>query len=226
MLTKNNVDTTLTEISRLHTQGCKAQFIGQIADIVCDYLKYHFVGLYLIDNQTVFLKSGSGELGKLLISRNHQFHLAGNSLVSKAINSSAFWATEIRYEQLNWWYRTYKSVLPAEIQRNTDLSLELIEETQPTNWQIQSPAHPTPPGWELFLPLRIQDQTLGTVQINIWEISELTEEQKTNWWPLLVSVDQMQEPVSFVKEDIPLLQWFADQLSVIIKCGDSGGKSI
>jgi hypothetical protein len=200
-------------------------YLGSPTDILEE--PYHFVGLYLIDNQTILLKSGSGELGKLLISGDHQFHPAGNSLVSKVINSSAFWAAETRYEQSNWWHKTYKSTLPLEIQPNANLSLELIEETQPRNWRTtQSQIHPTPPGWELYFPLRTQDQTFGVVQIQVWDLSELTEEQKTDWWPLLISVDQLKEPVRFVKEDIPLLQWFADQLSEIIEYDDSGGKSM
>ncbi len=214
MLTQD-INTALSEISNLHAQASEVQFMSQVVEILRRQLGFHFVGLYLVNDQTIMLRNGSGEIGKRLLSYKHQFQLTDNSSVSKVINTGELWAFETKYERPNWIYKTYRSPLPVKVRRNAKLSLQLVEETQ-VDWSFQSPTHPTPPGWEIYLPLRAKKQIFGTFQIHAWDLSEATR-KRAHWSSPLVDLDETREPVRFVEEDISALQELADQLSMMIK---------
>ena len=216
MPTQDIVDTVLSELSNLHTQTSEAQFMSQAVEILRRQLGLHFVGVFLVENQTIVLKSGSGELGKLLLSYKHQFQLTDTSLVSKVVNTGELWAVETNYKKPIWSYKTYRSPLPVKIRRNTSLSLQLVEESQ-RDWSFQSPLHPSPPGWEVILPLRAKKQVFGALSITAYELSEVTQEESAPCSFFLVDLEGTRESAHIMVEDISALQRLVDRLSMMIK---------
>ncbi len=216
MIDQAKIDAALAELSDLRARVGAAQFMSRAAESLCRRLGLHFVGLYLVENLSIVFNSGSGGLGKFFLSSKHQFQLTDTSLVSRAIATGELWAIETRYEDPYWMYRIYRSPLPVRVRRNTKLLLHLVEEIQ-NNWTLPGdPLHPTPPGWELYLPVRAGKQVLGALQIHAWDLSEAVR-QKAPWSSYLLDLAETEEPAPITADDILALQRLADRLSTLIK---------
>ena len=154
MLNSETLKSILMEISSIPANLSEDEFIGQTVKIIDEHLTPYFVGLFIIDpdKKIAVFRNGGGKIGSQLTSRDWKIPLTDRNFWSVAIKLA-----EIR---LNDWTKqeAFGCSLLSGNQSEFPLTLELREE------KFYSPLFPET-RWQLLLPLRFQQQTIGILEI-------------------------------------------------------------
>ena len=171
MINSEMADSLFLEIATLPADLDKHEFLNQIVQIIHNRLDLYFVGLYLVDfiNRVVVLDSGSGAIGRKLVSLGHKAPVVKDRR-SGWQAGTAIGLGEIRLT--NWSKgETIGYALPPQSQ--VDFAL-----TPQSRDEIAAGYSPILPltRCELFLPLRVQEQVMGVLELHKSKESGFSEQ--------------------------------------------------
>lgn len=186
-------------------------FSNQVVNILGDGLGFHWVNLFLADEQrqnAVFI-AGYGKFAQSFLAHGHKLSLSKNGLVADVVNFG-----EIHFEKpihptpFCWGHEHFKCKTPANAQIDVGLEFEKVREADIADWRTQSAITPLI-GWEICLPMQVNNETFGAIDFLIQ--LNLNDDEKEFWNNSLLTEIENQE--NFSESQCSGLQWLINLIS-------------
>lgn len=131
--------------------------LRKTCDIVCDYLKLSFVGIFLLDmpKKSIIYQAGSGETGIAIKNKGYYFSLGSKtSYVERCLSSGDIWLINQNSQQI------FNCSIPSTIDLESNSSYQIIALEEKF---VHSPL--ILGTWQLLLPLRTQNGRFGVTWV-------------------------------------------------------------
>ena len=187
------------------------EFADHVVSILGSSLGFHSVSLYLVDEKKEFavFTAGMGKMSEAFLAQGHKLSLHKNALVPNVVKYGEIHVYKpIHPAPYHWGHEFYKCALPDNLQQDTKLEFQLLEETVITDWRTQSAVIP-PIGWDVCLPMQYGNIIFGAIDVQIQ--LDLNEEEKRFWEECLLT-DKM-DNVEFSLGECSSLQWLLNRFS-------------
>ena len=168
MFDLEKVDTLANQLIILKQELGKDNYWNKVAEIIAQSLSFYFVGIYLPSptNEFVVFKGGSGEAGKVFLKIGYKCKISAGKHQSWHAGTAAY-SNELQL--INW---VKGKIFSYQIIENKIADIKLLDEIG----MFWSPQLPFTQG-ELFIPIRIEHETIGIMEINVNTEPEFTEEE-------------------------------------------------
>jgi hypothetical protein len=186
-------------------------FSNQVVNVLGEGLGFHWVNLFLVDEQrqNAIFTAGYGKFTESLLAHKHRLSLSENGIVADVINYG-----EIHFEKpvhpmpYCWGHEHYKYKPSASTQIDMVLDFKKVREADITDWRTQSAIVP-PMGWEICLPMQRNRETFGAIDFLIQ--LNLNIDEKRFWKEYLLTEKENEKDFSEIQ--FSGLQWLVNIIS-------------